>query len=170
MIELTLALASLLAALSSSWANAQTMNKETFDWHWGSWRVKIFENRVLIYRHQAQVLTLLPPLEMDFKSWHRQGSTASLMFQGGSGEGIWFLGLTVNGLNLVAQHTLKSQGISVWRLAIVNSNLMRGAPSLPSSDEWSGMTLYGAVTLNIGGTNAQTRWRQTDEGFVAELV
>jgi hypothetical protein len=169
-IELTLALASLLVALNASWANAQAMNKETFDWHWGSWRVKVSENQVFIYRHQARVLKLLPPPETDFKGGRWQGPTASLKFQGSGGEGVWFLGLTVNGLNLVAQHTAQTQGISVWRWAIVNPNLLRGASNLPSSDEWSGMTLYGAVTLNIGGTNAQTRWRQTDEGFVAELV
>jgi len=169
-IELTLALASLLVALNASWANAQAMNKETFDWHWGSWRVKVSENQVFIYRHQARVLKLLPPPETDFKGGRWQGPTASLKFQGSGGEGVWFLGLTVNGLNLVAQHTVQTQSTSVWRWAIVNPNLLRGASNLPSSDEWSGMTLYGAVTLNIGGTNAQTRWRQTDEGFVAELV
>jgi hypothetical protein len=90
-IELTLALASLLVALNASWANAQAMNKETFDWHWGSWRVKVSENQVFIYRHQARVLKLLPPPETDFKGGRWQGPTASLKFQGSGGEGVWFL-------------------------------------------------------------------------------
>ncbi len=151
-------------------ANAQSPSDSLFDWHWGSWRIEAVGNQIVIQRHQVKVLTLLPPTGLKFVKGQWRGQIATLKFQGGGGEGEWFLGLTINGLNLIAQHTLQSQSVYIWRWAIVNPNLFRGAPHLPSSEEWSGMTIFGAVTLSIGGVNAKTQWRQTSEGLIAELV
>ncbi len=151
-------------------ANAQSPSDSLFDWHWGSWRIEAVGNQIVIQRHQVKVLTLLPPTGLKFVKGQWRGQIATLKFQGDGGEGEWFLGLTINGLNLIAQHTLQSQSVYIWRWAIVNPNLFRGAPHLPSSEEWSGMTIFGAVTLSIGGVNAKTQWRQTSEGLIAELV
>lgn len=151
-------------------ASAQPQATEVkFDWHWGSWRIAVVGDQVIVRRHQAKVLTLTPPADMSFAEGRWRGQTATLRFQGSSGEGTWFIGLTINGLNLVAQHSLYSP-TSAWRLLVVNPNLFRGASSSPTSDEWSGMTIFGAVTLNVGGANAQTRWRRASEGYVAELI
>lgn len=162
------AVLSLLAVCEA--AKAQAGLNEAFDWHWGSWRVTVAGNQVIVRRHQAKVLTLTPPAGMEFVKGQWQGPTATLKFQGNSGQGTWFFGLTINGLNLVAQHSFTSPTENTWRWAVVNPNLLRGASSLPASDEWSGLTLFGAVTINIGGFSAQTRWRRTPEGLVAELV
>lgn len=166
-------LAALAMNLLNIWnasANAQSSSDSAFDWHWGSWQIAVVGNQVIVRRHQAKILTLIPPAGMDFQKANWKGQTATLRFQSGIGEGVWFLGLTPNGLNLVAQHKLKSQGVNVWRLAIINPNLLRGVSHLPSSDEWSAMTVFGAITLHVGGVGAQTRWRQTNDGLVAELV
>lgn len=148
----------------------KAVGEKSFDWHWGSWRIVAIENCIFVHRHQANVLRLLPPSGMVFENGRWRGPTASLKFRGSGGEGVWFFGLTANGLNLVAQHTLHSQGVNVWRWVIVNPNLLRGAPRLPSGEKWSGTTLFGAVSINIGGAGAQIRWRQTDEGPTAELL
>lgn len=160
----------LLTVWSATAANAQSLSDSPFDWHWGSWRIEVVNNQVVIRRHQAKVLTLFPPTGLNFVKGQWRGQIATLKFQGDGGVGEWFLGLTINGLNLIAQHKLQSQSVYIWRWAVVNPNLFRGAPHLPSSDEWSGMTIFGAVTLNIGGANAKTQWRQTSEGLIAELV
>lgn len=163
--------ASLLLLAINLTVTAQPQTPEVrFDWHWGSWRIAVVGDQVTVHRHQTKVLTLTPPAGIGFEGGHWRGQTATLKFSGDSGEGTWFVGLTINGLNLVAQHSLRSPSSNVWRLLVVNPNLFRGASSLPTSDEWSGVTIFGAVTLNIGGANAQTRWRRTSEGLVAELV
>lgn len=167
----TVKLASVAMILLAIWdAKAGAQSPSDFDWHWGSWRITVANNQIVVHRHQAKVLTLIPPVGLEFLKGHWRGQMATLRFQGSSGEGTWFVGLTINGLNLVAQNSLKSPTSNVWRVAIVNPNLFRGVTNLPTSDEWSGMTVFGAVTINIGGANAQTRWRQTSEGLVAELV
>ncbi|MCS7265137.1 MAG: beta-N-acetylhexosaminidase [Armatimonadetes bacterium] len=140
-----------------------------FDWHWGSWQISVVNNQVVVRRHKAKILTLTPMEGLEFAKGYWRGQTANLKFQGKSGEGVWFLGLTLNGLNLVAQQSFWVQPSNVWRFAVVNPNLFRNATSLPSSDEWSGMTVFGVVTLNIGGANSQTKWRRSSEGLIAEL-
>lgn len=159
---------SLLAA-SDSFAKARSSGSE-FDWHWGSWRISVVGNQIAVIRHQAKVLTLTPPEGLEFAKGYWQGQMATLKFQGSGAEGTWFVGLTINGLNLVAQNSFKGPTSNVWRIATVNPNLLRGVSVLPSSDEWSGVTVFGAVTLNIGGANAQTRWRRAVEGLTAELI
>ncbi|MCS7187190.1 MAG: beta-N-acetylhexosaminidase [Armatimonadetes bacterium] len=169
-VKLVLSAFALLSIGDENLASAQQIQHAPFDWHWGSWRITVVGNQISVSRHQAKVLTLTPPLGLEFLKGQWRGQMATLKFQGVSGEGTWFLGLTINGLNLVAQNSFKSPTSNVWRLAIVNPNLLRGASSLPASDEWSGVTIFGAVTVNIGGANAQTRWRRTPEGLAAELV
>ncbi|MGQ9463997.1 MAG: glycoside hydrolase family 20 zincin-like fold domain-containing protein [Candidatus Fervidibacter sp.] len=168
---LTFLLVSSIASLSSALGDEeQSVSEKQFEWHWGSWKVTAAKNEVVVRRHQAKVLILFPPLDLTFKEGRRQGPIASLKFEGSSGSGVWFLGLTVNGLNLVAQHTLQPQGVNSWRWAIFNPNLLRGAARLPSSDEWSGMTIFGPVTINVGGIGARAYWKQTADGLTAELV
>lgn len=152
-------------------AYPQSISNTSFNWHWGSWQISVIDNQIVVRRHQVKVLTLVPPLGMEFKRGSWRGQTANLKFQGVSSEGTWFVGLTTNSLNLVAQNSFQHNPKSnTWRWAIVNPNLFRGANNLPSSDQWSGMTIFGLVMLDIVGSNAQTRWHQTSEGLVAELI
>lgn len=170
-VGLTFLLVSLIVSLGSALGDEKrSVSEKQFEWHWGSWKVTAAENKVSVRRHQAEVLILFPPLDLTFKEGRWQGPTASLKFEGSSGSGVWFLGLTVNGLNLIAQNTLQPKGVNSWRWVIVNPNLLKGAARLPSSDEWSGMTVFGPVTIDVGSIGAQTYWKQTADGLTAELV
>ncbi len=151
-------------------ANAQSLSDTAFNWRWGSWRISVISNQVVVHRYQAKILTLTPPSGIEFVKGYWQGQTATLKFRGDGGEGTWFIGLTINGLNLIAQNSLQTPSSNAWRWVFVNSNLFRGATNLPTSDRWSGMTVFGSIILDISGFGAQTRWQQTSEGLVAELV
>ncbi len=159
----------LLFGSGEAFAFNTQLGKARFDWHWGGWQVNVVGDQVIIRRHRAPVMLLHPPNGFSFRHGRWQAAVAVLEFHSERGSGQWVFGATPNGLNIIAQHALSTPTNISWQWVTLNPNLLQGASTFPTGENWVGRTVFGPVSLSIGSLGARTRWQRTEQGWRAEL-